>query len=296
MFTPEKNIHTLVKDIYTVVSDGVNLTKEQAEEFGRRMSEMIVKRLSESTQDKETNLRMSNVGTKCNRKLWYTVNMPGAAERLTPNTKLKFLYGDMVEVLVLYLAEIAGHKVEGMGDTLELNEVQGHRDAVIDGLLVDVKSASGLGFSKFKYHKLEADDPFGYLPQLSSYLAASEDDPKVAIKGQAGFLAVDKEQGHLVLDIYNFKDNEAVKENIDKKKEAVKSKTPPPREYTDELDGANGNRRLKVNCSYCVFKNECWPNLRTFLYSTGPKYLTNVERLPQTPELVNGVVVKRDEF
>jgi hypothetical protein len=44
----------------------------------------------------------------------------------------------------------------------------GHQDAIIDGVLVDCKSASGVGFDKFKYNKLAEDDPFGYVAQLSA--------------------------------------------------------------------------------------------------------------------------------
>lgn len=295
MFTKEKTVKTLVSDIYSVLSDGVELTDAQAQEFGRRMATMMKNRLSVPTSDTEHKLRMSNVGGKCDRKLWYTVNQPGTAENLAPNTKLKFLYGDMVEVLVLFLAEVAGHKVEGAGDKLELAEVPGHRDCVIDGVLIDVKSASGFGFSKFRSHKLEYEDPFGYLSQLSNYLAASQDDDKVQVKGEAGFLAVDKEQGHICLDMYQFKELDKVPEKLEAKKKMVSSDLPPPRAFGDQAySGVSGNRKLGVECSYCVYKKECWPALRTFLYSTGPVFLTEVHKTPDVPEVVNGKV--KDKF
>jgi hypothetical protein len=43
---------------------------------------------------------------------------------------------------------------------------------VIDGVTVDVKSASKYGFEKFLKHNLREDDPFGYISQLSSYVYA----------------------------------------------------------------------------------------------------------------------------
>jgi len=290
MFKRHKDINTLVSDIYGTLSDGVELTEDQAAEFGKRMAKMIKNRLSVPTSETENKLRMSNTGSKCDRKLWYTVNMPGTAEPLAPNTKLKFLYGDMVELLVLFLAEVSGHTIEGAGDALEVAGVPGHRDAIIDGILIDVKSASGFGYGKFKFHKLEHEDPFGYLSQLGNYLQGSKDDPKVEVKTEAGFLAVDKEQGHICLDMYKFKELEKIPERLEAKKEMVCSKSPPPRAYMDKLQSAKGNRELGVECSYCVFKKECWPGLRTFIYSSGPKFLTHVVMAPNVPEVINGEI------
>ena len=60
------------------------------------------------------------------------------------------MFGDILEELLLFLAKEAGHTVTGQQDTLSISGVNGHRDAIIDGRLVDVKSASSYSFRKFK--------------------------------------------------------------------------------------------------------------------------------------------------
>ena len=42
-------------------------------------------------------------------------------------------------------------------------------DCTIDGEVVDIKTASGFAFKKFKDGTLAEQDAFGYLPQLAGY-------------------------------------------------------------------------------------------------------------------------------
>lgn len=226
---------------------------------------------------------MSNLGTPCDRKLWYTVNQPSAGERLGGPVLLKFLYGDIIERLILGLAKIAGHTVEGEQDELDIGGVKGHRDAVIDGELIDVKSATTHSFNKFKEHKLKTDDPFGYLTQIGAYLHASQTDPKVTQKDRASFIAVDKQLGHICLDTYSKSDTDYDK-LVSDKQSMVRSVSPPARGFSDVAEGKSGNRKLGTECSYCPFKSTCWPGLRTFNYSSGPSFLTVVAREPNVGE------------
>jgi len=44
--------------------------------------------------------------------------------------------------------------------------------------------------------------------------------------------------------------------------------------------------KLPVGCSYCSFKHECWgDDLRTFIYANGPRYLVEVENVPNVIEV-----------
>lgn len=226
---------------------------------------------------------MSNIGTPCEKKLWYSINEPEDQEELTPETKLKFLYGDIIEQVMLLLARLSGHTVEGSQDEVILEGVVGHRDAVIDGVIVDVKSASSFSYKKFSEHKLSEDDPFGYIPQLMSYLEASQDDPIVLDKGRAAFLAVDKTLGHFCLDFHERPDWNWT-EVLDHKKEVLAGEI-PERGFEPEPFGKSGNEKLGTFCSYCSFKEKCFPELRTFLYSNGPVFLTKVERVPDVYEV-----------
>jgi len=272
-----KQLETLVPDIYALFTEPHEFDEANVAEFGHRLATHISNRISDEKSGDR--LRMSNLGTPCDRKLWYSVNRPEAAEALPPEVRFKFLYGDILEELVLFLAKEAGHSVEGAQDTLEINGVKGHRDAVVDGVTVDVKSASSYSFRKFDDHLTAEGDAFGYLDQLGAYLYAGQSDPKVTNKSVAAFIAVDKTLGHITVDVQpnTYKDYSKV---VDAKKALIALPAPPPRGFSDEPDGKSGNRKLGVHCSYCSFKQTCWPSLQMFVYSTGPRFLTNVAREP----------------
>lgn len=283
-----KTIHTLVKDIEDVVEGKGGWTEVVNEYFKETIGETLWSRLGDTKEYKKGTLRMSSIGQPCERKLWYSVNQPDDAEPLRTSNKMKFLFGDIFEDLLLALAVAAGHDVQGHQDTMEIQGIKGHRDAVIDGVTVDVKSASTYSFQKFKDHNLEFDDPFGYLVQLSSYVYAAKDDPLVTDKEGGAFLAIDKQHGHLCLDYYNFKETghlDDVEDLFDHRKSVAHSKTPPHRGFVTEPDGKSGNRKLGTNCSYCDYKKQCFPDLRTFLYSSGPRFLTEVVKIPNVPEV-----------
>lgn len=238
---------------------------------------------------------MSNIGKPCERQLWYEINQPEDGEKLRPETYMKFAFGHMIEELVLFLAELAGHEVTGRQDTQEIEGIKGHWDAVIDGTIVDVKSASSYSFKKFKDGGLKENDPFGYVGQLQSYLYAGQTDDQVTDKTQASFLAVDKTLGHLTLDFHS-KDETNWPEVYKAKKELIRSEVPPDRGFDDEPFGQSGNKKLGTNCSYCPFNKTCWPELRTFLYSYGPVHLTEVNRQPAVPEFGIGGRIEEEEI
>lgn len=281
-----KQIETLVDDIYEVLDKGVDDKDEVFEKFGKAVGEVLKNRLHPSERVPKGALRMSNIGTPCNRQLWYKVRTPEDAEKLEPHTRLKFLYGDLVEELVLLLAELAGHSVEGRQDTQVLAGIEGHRDVVLDGMTVDVKSASSYSFKKFQEGRLKEDDPFGYSDQLQQYIETGKDDPLVIDKDRGAFLVVDKTLGHLCLDIHK-KQDFPIERVVEYKKDLISRDEPPARKYDLEPDGKSGNMKLGLNCSYCAFKDKCWPGLRTFLYANKPVYLGVVKREPNVPELKN---------
>ena len=277
-----KSIETLIPDIYALFGSRKEFDEEISKLYGASMARMVSSRVPSGGYDPL--LRMSNAGTPCERKLWYSVNVPAEEQEPFPSqVRFKFLYGDILEELVLFLAAEAGHKVEGMQDELDIGGVKGHRDAVIDGMVVDVKSTTSFGLQDFKNHLVQARDKFGYITQLQLYLWASQDDPKVTIKDKAAFLAIDKTTGEMALDIQE-KDYYNYEKVIEHKKKVISGEL-PPRLYKDQSDGMSGNMTLGVACSYCSFKKKCWPGLRTFLYSSKPRYLTKVVKVPLVPEL-----------
>jgi hypothetical protein len=275
--------HPLVEDIYRVVVEGCEVTEEAAKEFGSTLGNLIADRLRETKRGKrEFTLRMSNIG-KGARQLWYDKRY-GKEEELPGPTLIKFMFGDIIEQLVLFLAEHAGHKVTSRQAEVSVGGVKGHIDADIDNVTVDVKSASSYAFKKFADGTLVDNDAFGYIEQIAGYSKARDTD--------GAFLAVDKVSGHLAylpftkeeLGVFD------VEGRIEYIKKAIEQPTEPDRCYPDEKMGEAGNRKLGVNCSYCSHKARCWADanggvgLRTFLYSSGPVFLTKVVSEPKVYE------------
>jgi len=273
-----KTIDTLVEDVYALFGSEKEFHKGLAEEYGRRMSEIVTGRIS--SKGFEPKLRMSNLGQPCERKLYWDIKEdPDKQEVMPPAALFKFLFGDILEEVLLYLAKEAGHLVQGEQDLCEIDGVRGKRDAVIDGMVVDVKSCSTPAFAKFQYGLTDENDDFGYRTQLQSYLYAAQDDPLVTIKDRAAFWAVDKTLGKMCLDVYK-KDGVDYHAVVEDKRTILAGPT-PARGFTDTEDGKSGNRKLKTNCSYCHWKKKCWPTLRTFYYGNGPRHLTKVVVRPQ---------------
>ena len=274
-----KTLDTLVEDIGKVLVTPQEITQEEGDQFGKNLSNVILRRLREGPlQGNE--LRMSNLGTKCLRKLWYTVNAPEKAEPLHWTTRLKFLYGDLIEELVLFLDQLSGHSVTGRQETLVSDGIEGHRDAKIDGVLTDVKSASGYGFKKFESGLQAEQDAFGYLTQLAAYKEADKESPGT----DGAFVAVNKETGEICVDVHKELPVAEIPETIRRAKAAINLPEPPERGYAAEPDGKSGNQKLATPCSYCQWKATCWPGLRGFAYSGSPRFLTKVERPPDVPE------------
>lgn len=279
-------ISTLVKDIYSVIQGEGGWDAAVSKHCSDRIAATLEQRMSPSEQQPRGGLRMSAMGTPCQRKLWYNVNSEREQEDLPPFVRFKFLYGDILEDVVISLAKAAGHKVEGEQDQMDIGGIKGHRDCVIDGITVDVKSASTRAFDKFKSGALRSDDPFGYISQLSSYVFAGRDHEVESHPTLGAFLVVDKTTGHICLDMYDFSHELETKEaDFEKIKVMVQQHTPPEREFCAVPDGKSGNLKLSAACSYCSHKGECWPGLRSFAYSGGPRHLTRVVVEPNVREI-----------
>lgn len=276
-------IRDLIPDIQKLVvskEDWFNV------DLGRSFGEDVSKRMQDhfKTEERVPTLRLSQMGPRCPKALWYSIHEPSKAEALPPSAKIKYAYGHILEALVITLAKAAGHKVEGEQDEVYVDGVRGHRDCVIDGCIVDVKSSSSFGFTKFKDGSIRDHDDFGYLDQLDGYLVGSLEDPLVTVKDKAYLLAIDKTLGHMCL-YEHYKREDAIHNRIRDYKAIVAMAHPPRCECITVADGKSGNIRLNTKASYNVFKHCCFPNLRTFLYASGPVYLTHVVRKPDVTEV-----------
>lgn len=277
-----KDIRTLIPDIYSVLEQGHEFSRD----FSEDLATAITKRLgAQSKLDAlPPTLRLSKLGPRCPKAFWYSIHKPEMAESLPGPAIFKFQYGHILEAMVIALCRAAGHSVEGEQDELELCGVKGHRDLVLDGYTVDVKSCSQLMFERYRSGKIEQDDPFGALCQLDAYVVASGDDPLVLDRSRGYILAVDKTLGKLCLHEHKTRED-YIRGRVDYWRRITDSPSPPACECGTIPDGLSGNIKLDTRASYEAFKYVCHPTLRTFLYSTGPRYLTKVVRLPDVPEI-----------
>jgi len=281
-----KKIDTLVEDIYNLFEKkNENLTEKEVDKcidtFAKTVKIHVKDFLKQRPEDKPR-LRLSTIG-RPDRQLWYDFKKPHNIP-LAPSTRIKFLYGYILEELLIMLSSIAGHKVTQQQKQVEVEGVKGHQDCFIDGVLVDCKSASGRGYSKFKYNNLSSDDPFGYIPQISAYAEGNGVE-------EAGFLVINKSTGEICYTKVHSLEMINAGDRIQKIKKIVESDVPPGKCYEPIPDGKSGNFRLDTGCTYCNYKFDCWSDandgkgLRVFKYSTGKRYFTHVEKAPNVEEI-----------
>lgn len=272
------NLDTLIEDIYKVLNSKQELDDSLYEELAQDIAGVIRSRLS-SESSKRSHLSLSSIG-KPLRRLWYDLKDPIEDTPPPPYAALKFLYGDIIECIVLWLAKVSGHDVKDRQKEVKFCGVVGHIDSIIDGEVVDAKSASPRSFQKFAKGSLPSDDPFGYLAQIEAY-------DQVVGKGHPAFLAMQKVSGELCLyrpdKLFDLPDAEQLIKNA---KEALSKPTPPDKKCYDAVpDGKSGNMKLDMGCVYCPYKHKCWDGLRTFKYSDGLRYLTKVVNEPKVEEI-----------
>jgi len=282
-----KTIDTLVEDIYELFSlTPIDMDEEEVDKHIDTFGDMLKIHIKEFLYEKpQTNghLRLSAIG-KPDRQLWYNINRSKNGETLKPSTRIKFLYGYILEELLLLCTSISGHKVEQQQKEIEIEGIKGHQDAIIDNVLVDCKSASGRSFQKFKNNTLVTDDPFGYISQISAYAEANDMD-------EAAFLVIDKSTGEICLTSLHQMEMINAKTRIKYLKKMVDNSNIPDRCYAGVPDGKSGNLKLSVGCIYCGHKKECWADvnqdqgIRVFQYANGKRYLVQINREPEVPEL-----------
>ena len=284
-----KSIDTLVEDIYNLFEPSIinKISEKDLEkhlkEFTKSVTNNIKIVLNEQPK-KQRKLSLSSIG-KPTRQLWYDKHSNSEARPLAPSTRIKFLYGHILEDLLILLSRVAGHTVTEEQKEVEVEGIKGHQDCKIDGVLVDCKSASGYAFKKFANNRLADDDPFGYIAQISAYSAGND------VK-EAYFLAIDKQHGNIALTKVHDMEMINAKERVQYLKGALDSKTIPDRCYSDIPEGVSGNRKLAIGCVFCAHKRECWSDanqgkgLRAVKYEKGPTYFTQVSKEPRVEEIL----------
>ena len=285
-----KNIYNLVDDIYKLMvtkeaDESVDVEAE-IDKFGEAVKDLMRTEFARDRKRDTRTLRLSNIG-RDDRYLWNLVHGTEIGEKIAPHTYIKFMYGHLIEEMLLFLTRMAGHEVTDEQKVCEVEGIKGHMDCKIDGVVIDVKSASSYGFKKFKDGTLAMDDAFGYVDQIKAYAHACGET-------KFGWLAMDKANGHLAVLQYDLEDTQApvykyIKGDITERIRDVKKliDLPEPEDFCSEPlpDGKSGNIKLGVKCSYCPYKKHCHPDVRKFAYSYAPKFLIHVEQEPKVMEV-----------
>ena len=287
-----KTIDTLVSDIYSLFEASVpDMSDDEVDKIINKFGDALkvhLKRFIYEEERRRDTLRLSAIG-KPERQQWYSASPHSKVKEnieIQGKDKIKFLYGYILEELLLTLSSLAGHEVKDEQKEVSVEGVLGHQDAIIDNVLVDCKSSSGRGFDKFKNNYVSSDDPFGYIAQISSYAEANG-------LTEAAFLAINKQTGKICLSKVHSMEMINASDRVKYIKDMVNQSNPPAKCYSDVPDGKSGNRKLDVGCIYCDYKRDCWKDanggqgLRVFDYATNPRYLTQVSKMPNVEEIVD---------
>ena len=260
------------------------LTEEDIDSTLVGIKEALMSWAVPSERNKDFTLRMSNIG-KPSRQLWFEKRDPEGRGGVNGPTQIKFLYGHLLEEIVLMLVRMAGYNVTDEQKEVKVKGIVGHMDCKIEGEVVDVKSASNFAFKKFQQGRLAQDDPFGYLGQLAGYEEAEGTE-------EGGFLVINKESGELCMHRPEDLDKPNINTKIDQLISALEVDDLPEMCYSPIPDGKKGNFKLPKGCSWCKYKFECHKDsndgngLRVFKYANGLSYLTHVEVEPQVEEIL----------
>ncbi len=260
-------------------SDTAHSIVSLAKNMATHTLDMVNHKAVEPKDPTATTIRMSEIGEPCLRKLmfkWYKPHfgVPPYSEHPNPYLPVKFTFGDYIEELTLFLAKESGHAVTNRQEKVELRSplsewyAVGHIDAMIDGVVVDVKSAADVSFNKYKREGLvDETDSFGYRYQLDGYAMAL---------GRAGraFIFTNKHDGELhIID----RTGEGPVDVIGKMAEVGRGaewflKTGKPPDRIDPKVTKYG-KQLTTICGYCNFKYSCYHgNIKGVVVSGRPVY------------------------
>ena len=281
------SLSTLVPDIYKhleLLSDGTPLpiSDKEIDETTEAIRSCLLAWARPEERNRDFTVRMSNVG-KPDRQLWYEKRDPAGRGSIDGATQIKFLYGHLLEEIVLMLVRMTEHTVTDEQKEVVVEGITGHMDCKIDGEVVDVKTASRFAFNKFRDGRLAEDDPFGYLGQLAAYEAAEGTE-------NGGFLVMNKESGELCMYVPDDLDKPNIKNKITNLLSALDLETKPDFCYPPVPDGKKGNMKIAKGCNWCSYKQDCYKDsndgqgLRAFKYANGMSYLTEVVVAPKVEE------------
>ena len=125
-------LDSLTKDIKNIFKKNVQPSEDDLKEFADNVLDSIRDSFIQHEHKSKNVIRFSSIG-KPDRQLWYQYNKPHEAEELHASTRIKFMFGHLIEQLVFLLIKTAGHKVSSIQEEKVIDGVTGH---MMGGLMV----------------------------------------------------------------------------------------------------------------------------------------------------------------
>jgi hypothetical protein len=108
-----KTTDSLVADIYAMMeskdADPSVDVEAEIEKFGEGVKALMRTEFGREKREDNRKLRLSNIG-RTDKYLWNHVNGT-EGETIEPHTYVKFMYGHLIEEMLLFLTRMAGHSV-----------------------------------------------------------------------------------------------------------------------------------------------------------------------------------------
>lgn len=281
-----KTIDTLLEDIDAIFTNPTHkVSEDNLKKFTDTLAGVVKTAIEKSGRREETVIRMSNLGTP-DRKLYLDTKNPSTSEGNSAALEQRFLYGHVIEALLIFLIREAGHVVENEQLDVEVDGVPGHLDMTVDGVVVDAKSTSPYQFFKFQSpSKLKQNDTFGYVTQIAGYHEAMKRKTGIDVN-RAAILVQNKSDADKRLLVFDEMEFPNIPDRIKHVRKMLAEPTLPPICHAPELDSKSGNTELASGCKFCRHKFGCFPTLRVFDYANGEKYFTSLVTVPRVPEIV----------
>lgn len=253
----------IYKFLQEVAKGSYKIPQELLAKFGDETKSALKKQFER--EERSFKLSMSNVGRPlCQLK------MEKQHGSVNPDGIVRFLFGDLVEDVLLFLLYASGINIlaEQKYTSLEIEgrQLGGTLDIILDlgrgPEVYDIKSASDFAFkskSNMTFKEFLKQDSFGYCSQLFGYAEAEKILP-------GGFIFNNKSSGEISVLAVPEHFEELKQEALDKAKyNLLNIDTPFKREFDDIEETFNkkktGNKILGTVCEFCDFKFKCWDNL-----------------------------------
>jgi len=249
----------------------VTISPSAIKDIAKECEESVERQLN---KERKFSIRMSGLGRPLCQQL---LDRQGLKEDMDYNALFRFMFGDLVESVIVLIMEqadvdivdkqkavkldIGGHTVTGTLDLILRDEMGVEK-------VWDVKSASEWAF-KFKYtgfggyDKIKEDDPFGYVMQGHLYGEATG-------LPFGGWIVVNKSSGEIAMVEAPDWQEEDRKEYLKDAEVRVKRLLDPNPDFvkpfksefeTYKVKGEiirTGNKTLPKICGMCGYRSHCW--------------------------------------